>query len=425
MADGASHCVQTREQFGAIGNRLAEAPARHYQDVGQRHAHQGLGGGKWHRSRHVAHRVVLHAMDAVHRIGMGGFTAGGDAAPLVDRHIHNHRTSFHALHQLLANQPGGAAAGQQHRANQQIGARHQPFDQPAAAHQAHQATAAVRLQAAQFLGGAIQQEHLRIHRRRHPSGIPAHDAGPQHHHPGGPHAGATAHQNAAAAVGLLQQVGTHLGRQPTGDLAHRCQQRQAAVFQLHRLVGHGGGARRQQRLAHLWIGGQVQVGEQHQIGPQESELLRLGFLHLHHQVGGPGLLAIHQPGAGGGVIGVRHAGPSAGTGLHPHLHALANQLPHAIGGEGHPLFVALDLRGHANAGHRGGVGGRSARHCHLANPGSCLHNGLATADLLARSGGGNRHPPTAAKRPTTHLQGRGGLAPFELRSPQQQLHPHR
>ena len=38
-------------------------------------------------------------------------------------------------------------------------------------------------------------------------------------------------------MGTLQQVGPHLSGQPASDFAHRREQGQAAVFQLHRFVG--------------------------------------------------------------------------------------------------------------------------------------------------------------------------------------------
>ena len=303
-------------------------------------------------------------MDAHHRIGVGGFAAGGDAAPLVDRHIHDHRARLHAPYQSLIHQGGGAAAGQQHGADQQVGPGHQPLDQGAAAHQGDHPTAAVRFQAPQPLGRAVQQEHLRIHGGGDPCGVPAHRASAQHHHPSRAHAGAAPHQDAAAAMGLLQQVRPHLGRQPAGDLAHRRQQRQAAVLELHGFVGDGGGSRLQQSPAHLRVGGQVEIGEEHQVGPQEAELLRLRLLHLHHQVGRPGVLAAHQPGAGGGVVVIADADPVARPRLDAHLHPLAHQLPHPIGGEGHPLLIALDLPRHADAGHRGDQGSRQAGGCH-------------------------------------------------------------
>ena len=165
------------------------------------------------------------------------------------------------------------------------------------------------LEAAQPLGRAIQQEYLRIHGGGDPGRIPAHTACSQHHHPRWPHPGAAPHQDAATAVGALQQVGPHLGCQPTGDFAHRRQQGQAAVFELHGFVGHCRGASLQQGPAHLRVGGQVQVGEQHQIGAQKAEFLGLGLLDLHHQMGAPGFCGAHQPGPGGGEGGIAEASP--------------------------------------------------------------------------------------------------------------------
>ena len=154
-------------------------------------------------------------------------------------------------------------------------------------------------------------------------------------------------------MGFLQQVGPHLGRQPPGDFAHRRQQRQAAVFQLHGFVGNGSGAGLQQGLSHLGIGGQVQVGEQHHVVPQEAEFLALRLLHLHHQMGAPGVLTAHQLGSGCGEGLIADAGSRPGPGLDPHLQPLADQFPYGIGGEGHPLLIGLDFPGHADAGHRG------------------------------------------------------------------------
>ena len=95
----------------------------------------------------------------------------------------------------------------------------------------------------------------------------------------------------------------------------------------------------------------MQVGEQHQIGPQKTKFLGLGFLDLDHQVGPPGLLTAHQPGTGGGEVSVADACPQAGPLLHPHLHAEGDQLADAVWGEGHPLFIAFDFGGDPNTGH--------------------------------------------------------------------------
>ena len=305
---------------------------------------------------------MLHAVDRAHRFGVGGFLAGGDAAPLIDRHVDDHRSRPHLLHQCLVHQGGGAVARQQHGADQQIGRGHETLQQAAAAHQAHQTPLALALQAPQALRAVVEQQHLRIHGGRQPGGVPADAAGAEHHHPCRPYTGAASDQDPPAAVGLLQQVGAHLSGQPPGDLAHRRQQGQAAVVELHRFVGDGGGACRQQGAAHRRVGGQVQVGEQHQVWAKEIEFLRLRLLDLHHQVSGPGLLPAHQQCAGRGEGLVVEAGATAGPGLDPHREAMAHQLTYGIGRQRHPLLITFDLPRYADACDRGCRGGHGAGH---------------------------------------------------------------
>ena len=95
---------------------------------------------------------MLHPVDRHRGVGVGGFAAGGDAAPLVDRHIDDHRARTHLLHHRLIHQGRGSAARGQHRADHQIRRGHQALQQTTAAHHAHQPTATIRLQAAQPLG---------------------------------------------------------------------------------------------------------------------------------------------------------------------------------------------------------------------------------------------------------------------------------
>ena len=61
---------------------------------------------------------MLHAVERVHRIGVAGFAAGGNTAPLVDRHIHHHGAGLHLLHQRLLHQGGGPATGGEHGTNE-------------------------------------------------------------------------------------------------------------------------------------------------------------------------------------------------------------------------------------------------------------------------------------------------------------------
>ena len=51
----------------------------------------------------------------------------------------------------------------------------------------------------------------------------------------------------------------------------------------------------------------------------------------------------HDLGAGGGVLVVGEPGADTGAGLHYDLVAVVHQLDDAVGGEGHPLLIVLDL----------------------------------------------------------------------------------
>ena len=101
----------------------------------------------------------------------------------------------------------------------------------------------------------------------------------------GPHAGCAAEQHAAPAVRALEEVRADLRRHAARDLAHRREQRQRARVELHRLVGDAGDPALEQRVGDLGVRGEVEVGEEHQAGPEVVELVRLRLLHLQHELG--------------------------------------------------------------------------------------------------------------------------------------------
>ncbi len=97
----------------------------------------------------------------------------------------------------------------------------------------------------------VEQQHLGLHAERDGGGVQAGDAGPEHDDLAGVDARDPAEQDAATAVGALEEVRAGLRRHPPGHLRHRGEQRQRAVRQLHGLVRHGGRTRGQQRVGAL------------------------------------------------------------------------------------------------------------------------------------------------------------------------------
>ena len=101
---------------------------------------------------------------------------------------------------------------------------------------------------------------------------------------GGRSAGHAAQQQAGAAGRALQMVRGGLHRHPSGDFAHRGQQRQLAVGGLHGLVRDRVDPPLQQELGQLLGRGEVQIGEQLLPFTEPVELRRNGLLDLHDQV---------------------------------------------------------------------------------------------------------------------------------------------
>ena len=90
---------------------------------------------------------------------------------------------------------------------------------------------------------AVEDGDLGAEADGHARRMGADDAAADDHDLGRGDAGNAAEQDAAAAIRLLQRRRRGLDRQAAGDLAHRREQRQAAVRVGHGLIGDGGDAR--------------------------------------------------------------------------------------------------------------------------------------------------------------------------------------
>jgi hypothetical protein len=164
------------------------------------------------------------------------------------------------------------------------------------------------------------------------------------------HPWGAAEQHAAPALRLLQEAGADLRGHAAGDPAHGREQGREAPGQLDRLVGDRGRAAGDQPARHRRVGGQVQEGEQHVVGPQPADLLGGGLLDLDDQprlaedvVGGG-----DDPRPGGDVLLVGDPRSRAGVPLDQHLVAVGGQLPCPGRAQGDPGFARLALLGHSN-----------------------------------------------------------------------------
>ena len=158
-------------------------------------------------------------------------------------------------------------------------------------------------------------------------------------------AGHSAEEDAAAAGGTEQLLRADLHRQAPGDLAHGGQERQRAVGQLDGLVGDGGRAGVQQRLRQRGRCGEVEVGEESEVGAQVAVFGSDGLLDLHEKFGGaPDSVGRGNDVRARGAVGLVRE-PRSGTcpRLDQHAVTARDELVDARRGHADAAFTVLDL----------------------------------------------------------------------------------
>src|SRR3972149_650523 len=89
-------------------------------------------------------------------------------------------------------------------------------------------------------------------------------------------------------AGAGEVVGGDGDRHPAGDLAHRFQQRFAAIVCFHRFVGDPHDLSLEEAAGQFELGGEMEEGKENLAGPEIRVLARLRLLHLADHFG-PGV----------------------------------------------------------------------------------------------------------------------------------------
>jgi hypothetical protein len=248
----------------------------------------------------------------------------------------------------------GHGAGDEHGTDDQVGLGHRPLDDPPVRRQGHDAPPVDLVDPAEALEVPVEEQDLGLHALSDPGRVPSHVAGAEHDHACRSHAGGPAQQHSSSPGVPLEVMSTDLGRHAARHLAHRGEERQPAVGRLDGLVGQGGGAGVEETTGHLRVGGEVEVGEQHRVGPQMSQLGRLRLFDLHDQACTPGIGGIDQVGPGGNVLAIVDRRVLARSPLDQHPVPVGHQLLGPVGRECHPMLAFFGLPGDAHVhGHRG------------------------------------------------------------------------
>ncbi len=273
------------------------------------------------------HAVVLD----VGRLGVRRRPAGREATALVDGDVDEHGAGVHVLDVLLRDELRRCGAGDQDRADDEVGFRHQLIDGVLGRIDGVNPAAPDIVELPQTRQRAIEDRHVGAEADRHVGRMRAGNTATDDDDPGGLHARHAAEQYTATAVRFLQCKRTRLDRQPAGNFRHRRQERQGSIFRRYCLVGNGRRTGLDQRFRLRRIGSEVQVREQHLVFAQHRALVELRLLDLDDHLG----RVEHLLGcpddfrAGLLVVGIGHADAHAGVRLDDHVVTVGDQLAYA------------------------------------------------------------------------------------------------
>ena len=277
---------------------------------------------------------------------MSGGAAGLDAATLVDGDVHDDRAGLHGGEHRLVDELGGPSAGDEDRADDEVGPLHHALDVARVGVEGLDLAAEDVLEVGHPRVVDVEDGHVGAHADGDGGRVGADDAAAEDGHAAATGAGDATEEDALTAVLLLEAGRAHLDGHPAGHLAHRAEQGQGAVGALDGLVGDGPDLVLHERLGVVGEGRQVEVGVEDQAGAEVLELAGQRLLDLHHHVGGPGVgRGRHDGGARRLELLVRDAGADTGVLLDQDLVAVAGQLEDAAGVDADPVLALLDFRG--------------------------------------------------------------------------------
>ena len=245
------------------------------------HVGQGVEGERPGRrprdgAGHVRHGVVDNPFFEVNRIVVRRRPRCLRAAPLVYGHVDKYRAGFHGLEHRPRDQTRGLRAGDEDRADNEVGkGKGQPDVVIVRDHGDDPAEVGV-VDQPEFVRRDVEDGHGSAHAegdagRLRPDGARAEDDDIR-----GGHARHAAEQHAAAAERLFEVFGALHRRHPAGDLAHRPQEGQKAFVGFHCFIGYGDHLFPQQTEGEAFGGGKVEIGEEDLAFSQHVDILRAG-----------------------------------------------------------------------------------------------------------------------------------------------------
>ncbi len=192
---------------------------------------------------------------------------------------------LHRRHHLLGHDHRRLGTREQHAADHGVRLAHALLEGEPVRHQRDDPALVDLVDEAELVEVLVDHDHLRLHPRRDPRGVRAGHPGTEDEDARRPHARDATEQHAAAARLLLEESSGHVRGHPAGDLAHRREEREAAVDELDRLVGDRLDLPTDQLIRERGVRREVEIGEEDLPFPHRGVLRRDRFLDLQDHVG--------------------------------------------------------------------------------------------------------------------------------------------
>ena len=160
------------------------------------------------------------------------------------------RSRSHAGDHVLGDDDRRPPTGDQDGPDDEISLGDGALDRPTVRGEGHDPALVDLVDPAQPVDVPVEEQDLGFHALGDPGGVPSHVAGTDDHDTCRPYAGDAAEQDASRPMRGLEEVRADLGRDPSGDFAHRGEKGQVTRGELHGLVGDPGGLGLEQSLGH-------------------------------------------------------------------------------------------------------------------------------------------------------------------------------
>ncbi len=202
--------VEAEREGRVAPQRLAPTVVGQLDGVRQRHVGERVRRRVRDGPGHVGDAVEDGVVHAVRRLGVRGRARVLEAAALVDRDVDEDRAGLHPRDEVVAHEHRRLRAGHQDGTDHHVCVDDRALHLVRIGRDRLQVALVDPVDLAQLVDVAVEQQHLGLHAERDRRRVHARDAGPDDHHLRGVHAGDTAHQHAAAALGPHEALRSHL-----------------------------------------------------------------------------------------------------------------------------------------------------------------------------------------------------------------------